>query len=302
MGAGAVLHKAKSKNIDQLGGLMKRMPITGKTFLAGSVAISGLPPFSGFIGEFLIYYGAFHGVSNHRLSFILAILAIVTLAVIGGLATACFTKVVGLAFLGEPRTEKAARATGAGLSINLVMIFMAIVCLVIGVIPEPFIRLSFAGIQGIPFTAGYNTREFMVIVDHISQTAVFFIGLVIFIGLLRKFLYKKKEIGSGGTWGCGFTQPTVRMQYTGTSYAAEMIDFYRPFVPTKTHYSGISTIFPGKTTWDTKVEDVAEIYYQRYLTQPILLVMNHLRWIQHGKIQLYIAYIVLTIIILLCFL
>jgi len=302
MGAGAVLHKAKSKNIDQLGGLMKRMPITGKTFLAGSVAISGLPPFSGFIGEFLIYYGAFYGVSNHRIPFILAILAIVTLAVIGGLATACFTKVVGLAFLGEPRTEKAAKATEAGLSINLVMIFMAIACLVIGVIPEPFIRLSFAGIKVIPYTAGYNTQDFMVIVDHISQTAAFFIGLVFFIGLLRKFLYKKKEIGSGGTWGCGFTQPTVRMQYTGTSYAAEMIDFYRPFVPTKTNYTGINKIFPGKTTWDTKVEDVAEIYYQRYLTQPLLKVMNNLRWIQHGKIQLYIAYIVLTIIILLCLL
>lgn len=299
MGAGAVLHNAKSKNIDQLGGLMKRMPITGRTFLAGSVAISGLPPFSGFIGEFLIYYGAFYGTNNHRIPFILAILAIVSLAVIGGLATACFTKVVGLAFLGEPRTENAAKATEAGSSMTMIMIVMAIACLVIGVVPEPFIRLAFAGIKDIPYTAGYDIQAFMEIVRQISQTGAIFIGLLLLISLLRKILYMKKEIGSGGTWGCGFTQPTARMQYTGTSYAAEMIDFYRPFVPVKSIYTGISKIFPGKTTWETGVEDVAEINFQQHLIQPLLKLINKLRWIQHGKIQLYLAYIVLAIIILL---
>lgn len=299
MGAGAVLHKAKTKNIDQLGGLMKRMPLTGKTFLAGSVAISGLPPFSGFIGEFLIYYGAFNGLSSNRLSFILAVLAIIGLALIGGLATACFTKVVGLAFLGEPRTEKAAKAKEAGLSMTLVMIFMATSCLVIGVSPEPFIRFAFAGIKDIPLTAGYDTQSFMLIVRQISQTAAMFVGLVLAIGLLRKLLYRNKEIGSGGTWGCGFTQPTVRMQYTGTSYAVEMIEMFRPFILIKNTYSGISKIFPGQTTWETETEDVAEKSYKIGLVQPLMRLLGSFRWIQHGNMQLYIAYIVLAIIVLL---
>lgn len=301
MGAGAVLHKAKSKNIDQLGGLMKRMPITGRTFLAGSIAISGLPPFSGFIGEFLIYYGAFHGISNHRVPFILAILAIVSLAVIGGLAAACFTKVVGLAFLGEPRTDNAAKATEAGSSMTMIMILLATACLVIGVVPEPFIRLSFAGIKDIPYITGYDTQSFLLIVRHIAQTGAIFIGLLLLISLFRKVLYIKKKIDSGPTWGCGFTQPTVRMQYTGTSYAAEMIDFYRPFVPVKKIYTGITRIFPGKTSWSTTVEDVAEINFQQRLIQPLLKFLAKLRWIQHGKIQLYIAYIVLAMIVLLLF-
>jgi hydrogenase-4 component B len=299
MGAGAVLHKARTKNIDQLGGLMKRMPLTGKSFLAGSVAISGLPPFSGFIGEFLIYYGAFYGISHHRLSLILAILAIVGLAVIGGLATACFTKVVGLAFLGEPRTENAAKAEEAGLSMTLVMIVMATACLVIGVIPEPFIRFAFAGIKDVPFTAGYDTHAFMLIVRQVSQAAALFIGLVLAIALLRKLLYRNKEIGSGGTWGCGFTQPTVRMQYTGTSYAVEMIEMFRSFILIKNTYSGISKIFPGKTTWETTTEDVAEKGYEMGLVQPVLRLLGRFRWIQHGNMQLYIAYIVLAIIALL---
>jgi hydrogenase-4 component B len=302
MGAGSVLHKTGTKNIEELGGLMKRMPVTGRTFLAGSVAISGLPPFSGFIGEFLIYYGAFQGLTSQKLPYIMTILAIVSLAVIGGLATACFTKVVGLAFLGEPRTDKAAGAKESGFTMGLVMSLMAVACLVIGVLPEPFVRLAFLGIQDLPIAAGFDTASFIAIIQNVSMTAVLFIGVLVVVSLFRKMLYSGKEIGSGGTWGCGFTQPTVRMQYTGTSYAAEMVDFFRPFVPVKNIYSGIKKIFPGVTTWESTVEDIAETNYQKRLINPMMVFLGKLRWIQHGNIQLYIGYIVVAIVVLLLFL
>lgn len=302
MGAGSVLHKAKTKNIEELGGLMKRMPVTGRSFLAGSVAISGLPPFSGFIGEFLIYYGAFQGLTGEKLPFILTILAIISLAVIGGMATACFTKVVGLAFLGEPRTEQAANAEECGLTMQIVMGIMAVSCLVIGVLPEPFVRLAFLGVQDIAAISGFNTDAFIVIVRHLSKTAILFIAIFFAVSFFRKMLYAKKEIGSGGTWGCGFTQPTVRMQYTGTSYAYEMVEFFNPFVPIKNAYTGITKIFPGKTTWESEVTDIAETSYQRYLTTPMFKLINKLKWIQHGHIQLYIGYIIVAIIVLLLFL
>ncbi len=302
MGAGSVLHKAKTKNIEELGGLMKRMPVTGRSFLAGSVAISGLPPFSGFIGEFLIYYGAFQGLTSGKFSFILTILAIISLAVIGGMATACFTKVVGLAFLGEPRTEQAAAASESGAAMGAVMTIMAVTCLVIGVFPQPFISLAFSGIQDVSAVSNFNTDSFMLIVQHLSKTAAIFIGIFILVSLFRKMLYVNKEIGSGGTWGCGFTQPTVRMQYTGTSYAYEMVEFFNPFVPIKNAYSGIKKIFPGQTTWESTVTDIAETGFQRYLTTPMLQLVNKLKWIQHGHIQLYIGYIIMAIIVLLLFL
>ncbi|MCB2180933.1 MAG: hydrogenase [Desulfobulbaceae bacterium] len=302
MGAGAVLHKAKTKNIDLLGGLIKRMPTTGKSFLAGSVAISGLPPFSGFIGEFLIYYGSFQGIGLQRYSFILSILAIISLAIIGGLASACFTKVVGLAFLGEPRTEMAANASEAGFSMRFIMVLLAVACLVIGVLPEPFVRLAFLGVSDITFLGGYDTASFMVMLRNIANTAALFVGVFIAVTVFRKILYIKKEIGSSPTWGCGFTQGTVRMQYTGTSYAAEMIDFYRPFVPVRKMYSGIRKIFPGKTTYGTQVDDFAEVNSDKMLIMPLLQLMGKLRWIQHGNIQLYISYIILAIVVLLLFL
>jgi hydrogenase-4 component B len=96
MGAGMVLHKTGTRTIDVLGGLIKKMPITGTTFLIGSLAISGLPPFNGFVSEFMIYLGGFRGAALGQADFALSLLAIVSLAVIGGLALACFTKVVGL--------------------------------------------------------------------------------------------------------------------------------------------------------------------------------------------------------------
>jgi hydrogenase-4 component B len=301
MGAGAVLHKAKTKSINQLGGLMKRMPTTGKTFLAGSVAISGLPPFNGFVGEFLIYFGAFQGMKLHGLPFILATLTIISLAVIGGLATACFTKVVGLAFLGEPRTEAAANASEAGFTMQLVMVLLASACLFIGIYPEPFVRLAFSGLRDLQMVGAADPTLFLTLIRNVSLTAALFLVIIIGITLLRRMLYVRKQVDSGPTWGCGFTQPTVRMQYTGTSYAMSMVDFYRPFVPAKTVYTGIKKNFPGLTTYQTKVVDIAEKSMHQKVVKPLFKLLEKMRWIQHGKIQLYIAYIILAIVVLLLF-
>ncbi|MFN2366260.1 MAG: proton-conducting transporter membrane subunit [Desulfurivibrionaceae bacterium] len=301
MGAGAVLHKTGTRSINQLGGLMKRMPTTGKSFLAGSIAISGLPPFNGFIGEFLIYFGAFQGLGLHGLPFVLTTLTIISLAVVGGLATACFTKAVGLAFLGEPRSEAAANAGEAGFTMQLVMVLLAASCLLIGIFPEPFVQLAFNGLRDLNLVGAADPGLFLTLVRNIAMTASLFLALIITITLLRRMLYVRKQVERGPTWGCGFTQPTVRMQYTGTSYAMSMVDFYRPFVPAKTVYSGISKIFPGVTTYETRVEDLAENYIHRGLIRPLVKYLHKLRWIQHGKIQLYIGYIVLAIVALLIF-
>jgi len=162
--------------------------------------------------------------------------------------------------------------------------------------------LAFLGIRDVPVVAGFDPESFIIIIRHISKTALLFIGIFILISFFRKLLYRNKDIGSNTTWGCGFTQPTTRMQYTGTSYAAEMIAFYRPFVPVKIVYSGIRKIFPGQTTWETEVEDLVEIKSQRWLIKPMMRFLHKLRWIQHGNIQLYIAYIVVAIVVLLLFL
>jgi hydrogenase-4 component B len=133
------------------------------------------------------------------------------------------------------------------------------------------------------------------------MAARLFLGVLLFSLLLRKTFYVRKDIERGPTWGCGFTQPTVRMQYTGTSYAMSIVSFFRPFVQIKTRYSGINRIFPGKTTYETRVDDIAETTLVDRIVTPILYLLGKLRWIQHGHIQLYIGYIIVTIIVLLLF-
>ena len=301
LGAGTVLQKTKIKQIDQLGGLMKRMPVTGKSFLIGSVSISGLPPFNGFISEFLIYYGAFHGLSLGGAPFIFTILAILSLAIIGGLAGACFSKVVGLIFLGEPRCQKAANASEPGPTMTLPMILLAAVCIVIGIFPEPFIQGVCHALESIPSIQSVTTNEMMIVAGNLAFAARLLVVLILTSIILRKIFYRKKDVTTGPTWGCGFTQPSVKMQYTGTSYAMSIVDFFRPFVGIRTSYSGINRIFPGRTTYRTEVHDIAEKTLMDKIVSPLLYLLAKLRWIQHGHIQLYIGYIVATIIALLLF-
>lgn len=302
LGAGAVLQKTGIRHIDQLGGLMKRMPTTGKSFLVGSISISGLPPFNGFVSEFLIYYGAFHGLTLAGSSFIFTMLGILALAIIGGLAAACFTKVVGVVFLGEPRSSNAAEASESGFTMTLPMIVLATSCLIIGIFPEPFILIVFEGLRSIHSLQLIETAQVTLVTSNLAFAARLFLTIFVLSILLRKILYLKKEITRKPTWGCGFTQPTVKMQYTGTSYAMSIVDFFRPFVHIRTNYSGISRIFPGRTTYESRIDDIAETALIDHLVTPILYLLAKLRWIQHGHIQLYIGYIILTIIALLLFL
>jgi hydrogenase-4 component B len=301
LGAGAVFHKAGGRHLDLLGGLIKRMPTTGKTFLVGSVSISGLPPTNGFVGEFLIYYGAFHGLTLGGSSFLFVMLAIISLAIIGGLAVACFSKVVGMVFLGEPRAEKAANATEAGFTVTFPMIVLAAASLFIGLFPEPFIMLVFQGLKSIKTLQLVGPEEVAVVAGNLAFIARLFLVIFLLSVALRKLFYLKKEIVRGATWGCGFTQPTVKIQYTGTSYGMSVVDFFRPFVRIKTNYSGISRIFPGRTTYESRIDDIAEITLMDRIVSPMLYLLGKLRWIQHGHIQLYIGYIIVTIIALLLF-
>ena len=114
-GAGNVVHGTHTREIDHLGGLLRRMPATGVTFLIGAAAISGLPPLNGFVSEFLIYLASFRGAVSLDGSMSIPMLATIPgLALIGGLAAACFTKAFGIVFLGHPRSRDAQGAHEAG--------------------------------------------------------------------------------------------------------------------------------------------------------------------------------------------
>jgi hydrogenase-4 component B len=275
------------------------MPVTARTFLVGSVAIAGLPPLNGFISEFLIYYAAFQGLQLNGLDMFLAMAAIIALAVIGGLASACFTKVVGIVFLGELRCPSTSTIRDAGPTMRAAMLILAATCIVIGFWPEPFILFTFHGLRDLAPFASLPVDILGTLPRSLAMTAWIVLGLLSMVALLRWLSYRSKFVSQNATWGCGFTQPTSRIQYTGTSYARELVDLHRPFVKVQTTSSPIDRIFPRTATYASKVEDWAEVGLQRFFLAPLIRVVDKLRWIQHGYIQLYIGYIVLTIAVLL---
>ena len=303
MGAGMVIAKTGNRCINALGGLFKNMKITGVTFLIGSLAIAGLPPFNGFVSEFFIYFGSFKGISLSGGSFMWAFFAIISLAVIGGLALALFTKVFGIVFQGEPRTPAAENVDEKGPAMLAPMLVLAALCLVIGIFPKAFVMMALKGMA--PFNIVYpgNMIEpFIHMTGNITRACGIFFAVFLIVLALRKFLYRKKIVGSSGTWGCGFTQPTVKMQYTGSSYAASILQFFSPLATLKEDHPPVKGRFPSQTHYRSHIEDISEKFILRWLIRPVLWVFDKLRWIQHGDIHLYIGYILLAIVVLLFFL
>ena len=302
MGAGMVLHRTGTRTIDMLGGLIKKMRITGTTFLVGSLAISGLPPFNGFVSEFLIYMGGFRGIALGQIDFALSLLAIISLAVIGGLALACFTKVVGVVFQGEPRSRAAEEVDEKGASMLVPMVLLAGACLVIGIFPNAFAGMALKAAETLQLGYGrIPLTPFLNLTTNITWTALFFLTVLLLVLAWRILLYHGKTVTASGTWGCGFTRPTVKMQYTGSSYASSILAFFGPLAPLEEDHPPIKGLFPRKTHYHSRVHDIAERHMDRLIVNPVLAAFEKLRWLQHGDIHLYIGYILLAIVVLLFF-
>src|SRR5262249_4701812 len=136
MGAGAVLHATHTRNMEELGGLIKRMPQTAVFFLVGSIAIAALPPFNGFISEWLTFQSLLLSfrISAHTVNLIFAF-GVAALALTSGLAAACFVKAFGVTFLALPRSEHAKRAREVEWRMRAAMALIALLCIVLGVLP-----------------------------------------------------------------------------------------------------------------------------------------------------------------------
>ena len=136
-GAGAVYLKSHTKNMELLGGLIKKMPKTGILFLTGCIAICALPPFNGFIGEFLIYFGILKGLSiNSFFNFLILIFAFAGLALVGTMALLCFTKAFSITFLGHQRSKYAENVKDESPhSIIMPMGILAVFALSVGLFP-----------------------------------------------------------------------------------------------------------------------------------------------------------------------
>lgn len=300
LGAGSVIHAVATREIDRMGGLLRPLPWTTVSFVIGAVAICGLPPLNGFVSEFLIYLGFFNGtVSGSGAGAIATALAAPALALIGGLAVACFVKVVGVVFLGAPRSPLQPSVHDAGWSMRLPMMILSLVCLVIGIFPKAVTPLLESAVTAwLPPSAELPTIGSIAPLGWITVLAIALIALTIVSWLWYRRRLERSTVGSSSTWGCGYLAPTSRMQYTASSFAGMLVDFFAGILRPQKHAPSIKGPFPPNPSFESHVpETILERLYLPFLSWAYSKVIP-IRNLQHGQIHLYILYTFITLLLL----
>lgn len=305
LSAGSVLHSTHTADMDHLGGLMRRMPYTGAFFVVGAAAICGLPPLNGFVSEFLIYLGSFREVASETapMSLRLAcILALTSLAMIGGLAGACFVKAAGTVFLGEPRSSRARTAREAGFSMLFLMGVLSLLCVAVGLSGPVALRIGWNVLGAFPFTGSLTRSVFdsaAIPLRWVSLGGGALLLIVAAAVAVRKILQAGKPRGRVGTWDCGYVAPSTRMQYTSSSFAAPLVELFRPVLGTRTQAQPPKGLFPRQASLRTHTGDLCRSLIFRPLFQLVQEAAQRLRPLQHGRIQIYVLYLAAVLLILL---
>ncbi|MHB1653215.1 MAG: hydrogenase 4 subunit B [Desulfitobacteriaceae bacterium] len=320
LAAGAVHFSTRTRDMEKMGGLLKRMPWTGFFFLIGSISISALPPFNGFVSEWLTFQ-ALLVLGSGTLGLTLSILGPVigaSLALTGALAGACFVKAFGIQFLALPRSIQAEKASEVSLSMRWGMGILAFLCLVIGVLPFGVIQLlspvtsTLLGVETVPALGGYSWLRLNLFAAPwtgftTGVAPVILLILMVFVILL--ILLIMKRFGKGGavrvdeTWNCGMPL-TPKMEYTATSFSKPIrIIFRRILLPTREIEKEfiLEPYFMSRIVYKGAIKPFFEEALYRPLTNFFLRFSAKMRFLQSGSIHLYLGYIFVTLVVLLIF-
>ena len=223
------------------------------------------------------------------------------LALIGGLAAACFTRCFGFIFLGEPRNEMRSPTLEVSALMRWPMVILAAACLAIGLTSPWSIRLTVPAIQCL-ISSDVPVEPLMLSARMLAGVAVVSAGLLVLAVIfyvIRRNLTRGKEERTEVTWDCGYARPTARMQYTASSFAQPLLDLFRVFLGTRHHGVSVQGFFPKHANHETETPDGAKEWLFAPLFRGIDRLVAPMRILQHGRIHLYVLYIALTLLTLL---
>jgi hydrogenase-4 component B len=302
MGAGSVVHVMKTRDIDQMGGLAKSMPRTAFLFMIGAVAISGLPPLNGFVSEFPIYLGLLGTLkAEGGTVWTAGALAAPALALVGALAVACFIKVYGSVFLGAPRKERALHPHEAPGSMICSMAILALSCGAIG-LASPLLApvLDRVVASWIPGELG-SRSSLSSLVPFPSLTGI---GVALLGAGIVAFLACERWLRPGtapkvGTWDCGYSRPSARMQYTSSSLAQTLVRLLRVVLRPRDETPHLDELFPKPKPFRQTVEDVVLSGFILPAIGFFKRLADRLHVLQRGQGRNYVIYIFATVVLLL---
>jgi len=228
-GAGAVLSATGERNMDRLGGLIHRMAYTSFTVLVGCVAISALPPFNGFVSEWLIFQAVLQSPDLPQWALKVMVPAVgAMLALAAALAAACFVKAFGVSFLGRPRSAMAEKACEVDRFSLAAMFILAALCLLAGILPGLVIdTLSPVAVEILAGRMPVQADEAWLSIVPIAESRSSYNGLLVMVFITTSaslavfFIHRfaSHALRRGPAWGCGFADPTPAAQYSGGSFA-----------------------------------------------------------------------------------
>jgi hydrogenase-4 component B len=316
LGAGSVLHSTGTRNMEELGGLIRPMPVTAFCFLIGAVAISGLPPLNGFVSEWLTYQSLLAGFgATGGLTRILFPLAGSMLALTGALAAACFVKAFGITFLALPRGAESRHVHEAPRSMLVGMGWLTAACLALGLgvtwflpvfdaLTEQLIgqRVGSNLISGHGLVLSAGVRHGGTV-----STAVIGMGLLVLLlpaGLLVWFGARRFARRHGPTWDCGLPGLSAENEYTATAFSKPLRMIFSVLYQPRREIQAVfdvSPYFPKAIRFESEIEPTFEKRLYVPLKDLLLWFATRMRAIQAGSIHAYLAYIFVTLVLLLLF-
>jgi len=303
--AGTVYQATHTLNVEHLGGLIKKMPKTALLFLVAAIAICGIPPFNGFISEFVIYSGLYHWINNALLvSLVIIIFTILALVMVGGLALLCFTKAFGIVFLGSPRQEHHNEVKEAPFFQLLPLYFIAAFILFIGLFPKLFLSLLVKPVSLLSGNQFFTILTFegkaIQALQPIGWAAMGFIVLVVLILFLRRFAQNKQNIEVATTWGCGYIAPTSKQQWTAGSFVKSYSKLFGGILMFLRKEKEIQGIFPSDGHYESHSYDKIENWL---IDSPLAAYKNFMGkflFLHNGNLQYYILYGIVFIVSVIC--
>jgi formate hydrogenlyase subunit 3/multisubunit Na+/H+ antiporter MnhD subunit len=306
LAANAVKEGTHTTHIPYLGGLHKRIPLTGGCFALGAAAIAGIPPFNGFLSELLLFLGFTLGSeaargNEHTLIFWAAFFV---LGCIAGLALFAFTRLFGLAFLGAPRGRESRDAREPESMLRLVMFFLAAACLGVSLAGPWLLRslraplLWFAGRlspSALPADADFAAGGDLL--ENYALTAALIALTGALILLYRRRLAAKRPSEEGLTWDCGYCLPSARMQYSGGSFSHSLAVIWRPMLRARLSLPRLDEFFPGAAKAGMEVSDWPTAVWSRALFRPIAALADAAKGLQRGLVNLYILYMLVALLV-----
>ncbi len=304
---GSILHATGERNLGKLGGLIQKMPWVSGCALIGCLAMAGLPLFSGFISEWLYLQLFFKWqIFGHFNFAILSIVVVATSVLVFALAGVVAVKFFGIAFLGQARESALAHVKPISKLEKMSLCWLALWSILIGLLPMPFIYVIQAIVTTISgkltlawqdiFTISWSAQTAQ---SHITLTPILLLvgGAVLLLPVLwfiRR--YGTRVIRRNISWSCGFNDINPRMQDSAEGFSQPFKQIFSKLIQVRVKLTDGKG---GKAHYTAIVAEKIWLFFYYPLIQVLWKVVSVTRFIQQGKISVYLMYVALTLVILL---